>query len=167
MVAGNADQTVLVVRAWNRRFPMSRRQQFFTIVYGTLNIMDGNVRWCSAGHPWPIHNSTDGAAPLPTKSNTAIGWLLDGRIFKDKSLTLKPGENMLLSRDEAIEATDPELNQFGELRLAELVLRESQNAPDHPQEAVVGVPEAWTTGEPEREDLSLLMMTWIGPRLPE
>lgn len=158
----------VVVRALNRRFPMSRRQQFFTIVYGTLNIMDGTFQWCSAGHPWPIRSTEDGAAPLPTKSNTAIGWLPDGKLtFKDQAITLQPGERVLMYSDGAIEATDPGLNQFGEGRLAELLHRESASEPALVLDAIAEVLDAWSAGGPERDDLSLLLLTWMGPRIPE
>src|SRR5262249_4633857 len=60
-----------VVTQLNRIFPFdTATEQYFTLVYGVLDVPSGDFRYVSAGHPGPIHVPAAGSP-----------WLLEGRGF--------------------------------------------------------------------------------------
>src|SRR5207237_1135226 len=63
-----------VARALNQHFPWDpATEQFFTILYGILNVDTGIFRYVSAGHPGPVHLPRDGDAAVRDGPSLPIG----------------------------------------------------------------------------------------------
>lgn len=98
----------------NRRFPVdSNSDQYFTLLYGVLNLETLELVYVSAGHPRPIHLRSDEPAELMTPSNFAIGWFPDVS-FEECRVVLKSGDRLYVCSDGVLEAGDPEAEPSGE-----------------------------------------------------
>jgi sigma-B regulation protein RsbU (phosphoserine phosphatase) len=102
----------------NQRFPWDPgTRQFFTLVYGILDLRSTEFRYVCAGHPSPIH-LTHGGASLTGKSSPAVGFI-PAATFTEQSLKLHPGDRVYLYSDGIPEAMNDAMKEYSEDRLIE------------------------------------------------
>lgn len=90
-------------------------QQFFTMVYGTLDTLTGECNYVCAGHPTPIRLPQEGPPEPLHSSGLPIG--VGPTAFQQHTLRLNPGDRLVLYSDGVIEAGDAGSAQFGRPRL--------------------------------------------------
>jgi sigma-B regulation protein RsbU (phosphoserine phosphatase) len=90
-----------------------RGEIYFTALMAYVNLRDGRVRLCQAGHPHPFVRRADGRVERLGEGGPPIG-LLDGPAFEMCETTLGPGDLLMAYSDGLIEAEDPAGAQFGE-----------------------------------------------------
>lgn len=152
-----------VLRALNDRFPLSVNRQYFTIIYGVLGLDDGRLVWGCAGHPWPIACADGRSWVLTVPGTTAIGWLpTNSTVYQDHALCLRPGERLVLYSDGITEAMDRQMTMFGVPRLVEEVQRTMHLPLEPAADHLLAVIDDWTVEGPERDDLSLLALEYVG-----
>jgi sigma-B regulation protein RsbU (phosphoserine phosphatase) len=159
---GSPSAPSAVVERLNERFPMSTRNQYFTIVYGHLDMRSGMATWCCAGHPWPLLADQHGANQIAMRGSPAVGWLPTTRArFFDHQLVLKPQESLLFFSDGAVEAINRERAQFEIERLA--ALSGGTSAPACILDSIITHLDRWIVDAPEQDDISLLMIRFTPP----
>jgi sigma-B regulation protein RsbU (phosphoserine phosphatase) len=99
----------------NRIFPFDVAEQYFTLVYGVLDIITGEFRYVSAGHPGPIHVHSEGGPELLDGRGFPIGLAEDP--YEERSIRLRAGDRLYLYSDGVPEATTPTGEQFSSERL--------------------------------------------------
>jgi len=143
-----------VAERLNRQFPMDRTRQYFTLVYGLIDVATGRFRYVTAGHPPPVLLPHDGPPLAVGGAGLPIG-MFDEASYEEASLTLEPGDRLYFYTDGVIEALDASENEFGHQRLlAEIAGRRHQSL----RESIDGIAEAvrqWCDGR-IRDDVSLL-----------
>ena len=142
----------------NHMFPMSEEtHQFFTLVYGILDIRERLFRYVCAGHPAPIllepgHQSTILEAP-----NLPIG-LFEEVKYEESTIQLTSGSRLYLYSDGVIEAMNREREIFGDTRLRSTI-EDTQGKELQDSVNVIGnTVHNWTTTEQVQDDLSILAM---------
>ena len=124
--AGAAEAAVVspagVAERLNRQFPMDRTRQYFTLVYGLIDVGTGRLPLCDRGTPvagaaaaWRPPAAVAGAG-LP------IG-MFEEASFEEASLTLEPGDRLYFYTDGVIEALDGSEDEFGHARLLAEIAR--------------------------------------------
>ncbi len=93
---------------------------FATAICLVINADTGLIQYVRAGHPAPILHHTGSTAPLPGKSQPALG-MLTGITYTETQVVMQPGETILLYTDGAIEACDTEDRELGTEGLAEIL----------------------------------------------
>jgi sigma-B regulation protein RsbU (phosphoserine phosphatase) len=139
----------------NSTFPWdSRTQQFFTLLYGVLDLVTGEFRYVSAGHPGPLHLARGGEPWLLDVPGLPIG--LGDETYRENSLTLGPGDRLYLYSDGLTDAMNEEGKRFGSARLLS-ALKESRAMalPDGLATLLRGVEEWCGRAEPY-DDISIL-----------
>jgi len=106
----------------NRRFPMDRTRQYFTLVYGVLDAGTGRFRFVTAGHPAPVHLPPAGP-PRPVEGGGLPIGMLEHARYEDETLLLEPGGRLYFYTDGAIEAMDANEQAFGQQRLLSEIAR--------------------------------------------
>ncbi|MEI6262076.1 MAG: SpoIIE family protein phosphatase [Deltaproteobacteria bacterium] len=88
-----------VALALNKRF-MSYEEniQYFTMVYGSIDLQNGSVTVTQAGHPPPIYQSSDGAVRIIEGGGFPIGLVPDAS-FVDVSFSFEPSGRLFLYSD--------------------------------------------------------------------
>ncbi len=141
----------------NRAFPWDQAsEQFFTLVYGVLNLRTWEWRHVSAGHPAPIHLPRAAGAPADLGVSGGLPIGLGDSAYEEVAVVLSPGDRLYLYSDGVPETLSAEGCQFGAGRMIETLLAtraapltESINSLWH------GV-EAWCGGAGLHDDVSLL-----------
>lgn len=106
----------------NERFLNDGLQtQYFTMVYGTLNLQTGTGILTQAGHPSPIHQTSAGGITLIGDGGFPIGMIPEAD-YDDHPLQLLPGDRLFLYSDGITECRAPDGTMFGTERLQELIL---------------------------------------------
>jgi sigma-B regulation protein RsbU (phosphoserine phosphatase) len=108
---------LLVETARNRMFPMeSDSGQYFTMVYGILDVPRRQLRFVSAGQGAPIHVPRGGEPEEIQRFDLPIGVLPDA-IYRDHRVSLAPGSRLYFASDGVFEAVDAVGAEFGRERV--------------------------------------------------
>ncbi len=112
--------------------PDMPKAMFISAIYGILDLGTNVFSMARAGHePALVVRAQDGAVEELCPAGMALG-LDPGALFdeclEESVLTLAPGDLLVLFTDGITETADPEGEEFGRARLAE-VLRESRHLP--------------------------------------
>lgn len=101
-----------LVRDINRTLaPKTSPAKFVTLVVGRLDPATGIVEFANAGHVPPLIVSVDGVREL--KSTDIVVGLFENATYRDQSVTLLPGDAMVLFTDGVTEAENEKEEQLG------------------------------------------------------
>ncbi len=108
-----------VAEKLNNQFLMDDESgQYFTLIYGVLDLETSRCKFTSAGHPNFILFRKDDSHTAFQDAGLPIGFLPDAK-FEEQSVQLQPGDRMFLYSDGINEAMDPNDEQFGHDQLIE------------------------------------------------
>ncbi len=111
----------------NRRYPMSAEtNQYFTMLYGILDLREHTFTFSRGGHPAPILVNRNGAHELDQALGPAIG-ILPNASFTETTVRLAPGDRLFLFTDGVDEAANNLGEEFGLPRILEALAEESSN----------------------------------------
>jgi len=91
--------------------PKTSPTKFVTLVVGRLDPATGVVDFANAGHVPPLVISKDGVQQLTT-TDMVVG-LFEAATYRDQSITLAPGDSMVLFTDGVTEAENENEDQLG------------------------------------------------------
>ncbi len=104
-----------------RRFPPNpETHQYFTLIYGVLNLPSREFTFVCAGHPGPVHVPKAGALEILQHPGVPIGMLPVDSVpggWEDRTVRLEPGDRLLLYTDGVPECQDPAEEDFGDDRM--------------------------------------------------
>ncbi|MGH9457084.1 MAG: SpoIIE family protein phosphatase [Thermoanaerobaculia bacterium] len=110
-VKENPAPEVLVTKlndALRESIPSTR---FVTLIAGRLDTASGRVELTNAGHPHPIHLTNGGTEPFG-KTDLLLGLFPNAR-YSTQSLTLGPGDSLVLFTDGAMECSSEDGEELG------------------------------------------------------
>ena len=137
---------------------MNENNMFVTFFCGVLDLKDGRLRYCNAGHNVPFVMD-DGISDLPAEPNLPLGVLPDME-YVEQEATLPAGGTIVLYTDGLTEAENASHELLGEER-AKAVLSPSASVVENKQRLLEGV--ASFVGNAERsDDLTLLLIRYPG-----
>ncbi len=144
----------------NQRFPLdSSTEQYFTIQYGQLNVKSGTLTFISAGHPPMIHVKVDGSSQAIQVRSMPIGFMVGvGKVYKEQTLDLQPGDRLYFYSDGIIEAMDPKREQYGVERLTEKLNNSRSFSLNESLEIITKEVDLWTVGLGCGDDVSILAL---------
>ncbi|NLI76972.1 MAG: SpoIIE family protein phosphatase [Candidatus Riflebacteria bacterium] len=150
----------------NRDFPLDlATKEFFTILYGILDLRNGLFTYASAGHPRPVVVSGRGRCRLVPAGGFPIGFV-EGAAFEARKLRLQAGDRLFLFSDGLPDAMDADRVPFsreGMLRamkaVAGLPLKQGVDR-------VLAAAEGWCGPGGFHDDVSLLALEFRGPAAP-
>ncbi len=117
--AFNISPPAEVAEKLNNQFLMEDESgQYFTLIYGVLDLETSKYTFISAGHPNFILFRKDNTHIAFQDAGLPIGFLPDAK-YKELSVQLQPGDRLYFYSDGINEAMDPENEQFGHDRLIE------------------------------------------------
>jgi sigma-B regulation protein RsbU (phosphoserine phosphatase) len=140
-------------RAIKRNCPDNR---FITVFYCAIDPRDGTLSYANAGHNPPIIARADGTVEWIRGGDPVLG-ILPGIKYTGFESRLETGDALILYSDGVTEATDPRGEEFGEERLAQLVVA-NRTAP---ADTLIKMIEAritdWSAGTPAPDDITVLV----------
>jgi sigma-B regulation protein RsbU (phosphoserine phosphatase) len=148
----------------NRAFPWdSAAEQFFTLVYGVLNLRTWEWRYVSAGHPEPIRLARGAAAPerLTGSGGPPIGLGEEG--YQERVVALQPGDRLYLYSDGVPEAMNAAGLPFGAERMMAALAANRGHALTDCVASLWQAVEAWCDGAGLHDDVSLVSLEIADP----
>jgi sigma-B regulation protein RsbU (phosphoserine phosphatase) len=149
-----------VIRRLNLLFSHNiQMTSFVTLFLGRFDPQTYALTYCSAGHNPPLlYSRSNGKEQISwlRPTGAAIG-LVEEFQFGTETVLLVPGDVLVLYTDGITEAMDPQGEEFGQDRLAELVRHGSHRSA---QELVWNVRQrlqAFTRGQPFADDITLII----------
>ena len=135
---------------------------FVTVLYAVYDPRTREFTYASGGHDSPLVVHADGSATLlPHTGGIALGVLPEVR-YASRTVTLQPGDTMLLYTDGVTEAQSPDGAQYGLERLRELF---REGAPTAAEEATAGIFRAvrgFAGAAPQFDDITCLALCQRG-----
>jgi serine phosphatase RsbU (regulator of sigma subunit)/CHASE3 domain sensor protein len=162
-----------VIEAANRALrDASDPESFTTVVYATMDLDSGELRWINMGHHAPFllraGRDPDDASPgyyLEGPRNRALGWFEDPGLSETVS-RLQPGDRLVLFTDGFLEAKSAEGEIFGEHRFAEALIKLAPLDSEALGQEVVAEVERFAAGKLD-DDLTMLVIEFIGAARPD
>lgn len=133
----------------------NRSNLFVTMFIGVLDLRDGNLDYCNAGHERPVLNGK----PLETIPNMPLG-LFDGFIYEMQRTTLVPGEPLTLYTDGLTESLNEQHQLFGRKRAMQLIARCSGMSPKLIVDTVITEVRKYAGQTEQNDDLTLLSICY-------
>jgi PAS domain S-box-containing protein len=130
-------------------------KQYFTLIYGVLDLHTFEFRHISAGHSGPLHMRGDGSTELLDSNGTPIG-LLEGAPFEERSLQLRPGDRLLFFTDGLTEAESPTQDELGDERVIQIINGYRHLSLDDTISSLMDDLDQWCGHRPLRDDVSIL-----------
>jgi sigma-B regulation protein RsbU (phosphoserine phosphatase) len=144
-----------VAATLNRRFACDEdNQQFFTVVYGILDLANRTFCYTSAGHPGPLTISAGGSRVHRARP-PAIGFLPEGA-FTEQSLPFAPGDRIYFYTDWIFEVSDADGSEFGQERMREILEGAAGESLEASLRQVVEAARAWSASRTFEDDVSLI-----------
>jgi len=144
-----------VVKDLNHRFTLDDEiEQYFTAVYGVLDLRSREFRYTSAGHPGPLVIS-GGKGQRHRARPPAVGFLQAAR-FTEETLACQAGDRLYFYTDGIFEVANASGEELGEERLVKLL----ESGTDLPLQAslelVRDAARSWSGGNAFVDDVSLI-----------
>jgi len=144
-----------VARKLNRRFPVySQSSQYFTFLYGILDVSDYRFTFTRAGHPGFVHLSRGTARICERAGGIPIG-LMEKAEFEQESVTLSPGDQIVFYTDGVEEARGPDGELYGEKRMLSVLAAHHQGGITAAIHALRDSVREFTQGQPQRDDITI------------
>jgi sigma-B regulation protein RsbU (phosphoserine phosphatase) len=159
------DEVLTVVN--NQLCVDNNSSMFVTMHYSVLEIASGTYCYASAGHnPVVIHRANSNTTSyLDVKPAPPLG-VFPNRTYECHSLTLEPGDALLLYTDGVTEAFNTKSQMYGTTRLTDdlagLIDAPAQDVVDGIHHMV----EDFADGEPQSDDITMLFCRYTGARRP-
>jgi sigma-B regulation protein RsbU (phosphoserine phosphatase) len=144
-----------VAERLSQRFPFDTvTGQYFTMVYGLLDIREHSFCYTSAGHPNVIVINASGQARVLDVSGYPIG--VGPGDYEEQAFALAPGDRLYIHTDGITEAMSPSEELFGTPRMLDLLREARQDTLEVSlkvlSEAIVG----WAKTSERRDDQTVL-----------
>jgi len=151
-----ADLATLISRLNRSMAARCPSNRFITLFMFVLDPSTGDATYCNAGHNPAVVVRASGEVETLSAIGTVLGFLPDVP-YDEHVEHLEPGDMLVLYSDGITEAIDRNEEQFGEQRLAELlVARRSDSAADIVS-AVVSAVDAWCPSEVPDDDITIIV----------
>ncbi len=154
-----------VVTRANREISRENPSELFVAgVFGVLDLQTGEVELCNAGHEDPVLKKADGSCLELTMIGGPPLCVVDDYAYPIESVSLAPGDLILIATDGASEAQAPDGRLFGRRRILETL--KPLPVPVTASAAVTAVTaavEAFQAGGSPSDDLTVIALRYCGP----
>ncbi|MCY3910169.1 MAG: SpoIIE family protein phosphatase [bacterium] len=131
---------------------------FVTLIYALFNPSSGSLTYSIAGHDPPLLVSADGTVTeLPLTKGVALGIAPDV-VYTQESVTLTPGDTIILFTDGVTEAMNTDNQQFGLQRLTEVFDGKPPESALAANEAVFDHVRKFAGDAPQSDDITCLTL---------
>ena len=134
---------------------------FVTVFVGVLDLTNGLLRYCNAGHDAPLLVGRD-MGVLSCQPNLPIG-VVAGFEYTQQEVSIDSGTTIFLFTDGLNEAENSEHAQFGDLRiwnLAKLLLNEQRHQPKRMIDAMANAVHTFVGDAEQSDDLTMLAIQY-------
>lgn len=129
--------------------------QYFTMIYGVLDVPGRRFEYVAAGHPGPVHVPAGGKPVAHGSTATPVG-LLPKVVFEEATLELDPGDRIYLYTDGVTEAVNANDEELGQSRLCESLEASRGVSLSESLRGALARMKQWQDGGANADDVTLL-----------
>jgi sigma-B regulation protein RsbU (phosphoserine phosphatase) len=134
--------------------------RFVTLMYGALE-PDGRLTYCNAGHNPPlIIPGTPGGALRRLEVGGPIVGLFEAATFQEETVTLSPGDLLLVFSDGVSEALSADGEEYGEERIIETAHAHPGATPAELLQALFADVRTFTKGAAQSDDITAMVLRY-------
>ena len=138
---------------------------FVTFLLASLDLASGKLAYVRAGHVPPFHrNGTGGVARLGRMGGPPLG-LIETAAYQAETVTLAPGDRLLIVTDGFTEAHDPGNSVYGEARVEAFLTALVASEPE-PLKSLARQVRAFEAGRPAFDDMAAILLSLEPKVLP-
>ena len=130
--------------------------RFITFFMGIVNPATGELQYVSAGHNPPLIVRADGRFETLVAGGVILGILAMAK-YEEAYAQLEVGDILILFSDGVTEAADPDDNDFGEERLANMVYKLRDRPATEIVEEIHKAVHVFTQGAPPADDITVVI----------
>lgn len=135
---------------------------FVTVFYAVFDPRDGVLSYANGGHNPPIVVHADGTSSLlPLTGGVALG-VIPEFAFDCRSVTLAPGDSVVLYTDGVTDAVNGMGEEFGMERLRTLCISKSGPSPSKANQAILQGVTAFMGETPQFDDITCMTFHYRG-----
>lgn len=152
---------VQALRDINREFCGTiKTEHYLTAFLGLVDLPTGRMAYSRVCHPYPIlyRKKTDTVEFLSARGGFFVGMMPDENDFKEESVTVDPGDRLLVYTDGLNEGFNAENAQYGRERLAGSVRRHSSLPVEDFLDNVIRDRNEFMKGNPDTDDITVVAM---------
>jgi serine phosphatase RsbU (regulator of sigma subunit) len=156
--AGSAGGPAATIATINRG--LKRRNiesKFVTMFFGVLSA-DGTFVYCNGGHNAPVLLSRGKASRLET-GGMILG-MFDFASYDHETLTLEPGDTVVIFSDGISEAQNPAGEEYGDDRLIACLEANRGASPAAMREALLASARTFAAGATQSDDMTVLIVRY-------
>jgi len=133
-------------------------ERFITLFIAVLDPHDGSLMYVNAGHNFPFILRTEQSSIQPLSSTGLPLGMFDSVEFQQETVKLDPSEYLVLYTDGVTEAMNKSMDEYGEKRLRQVMIGNSDKSASGFMDAIVSDVEKFVAGEPQSDDLTMLVL---------
>lgn len=131
---------------------------FITLFYGILDPADGKFTYCSAGHhPAFLIRTKDGSVEQLERTGIPLG-VFNGASWEQMSVTMEPGDALVLYTDGITDAQNRAEEFFGLDRLRQVLKNLHGKQAREVHQSVLAEVHTWMGNAPQYDDITLMVM---------
>jgi sigma-B regulation protein RsbU (phosphoserine phosphatase) len=135
---------------------------FVTLFLGILNIRSGELTYANAGHNLPYLCQDGGILKSVSGGNGPALGVMEDAAYTSSTLTIRPGETLVVYTDGITEAMNRQNEFFGEARLEQVLMKSSCLKSADIIEAVKNEVAGYAAGAYQADDITLLVLKYHG-----
>ncbi len=135
---------------------------FLTLFYGVLELSTGTLECTLGGHNPPIFLPHDGSPRMAEIPSSLIVGALERMTFETHSITLAPGDGLLLYTDGITEAENEAQQEFSEAALLALLAETGNEHPPAIANRILEAVRAHAGDAPQSDDITVLALRYYG-----
>ncbi|MHC4940829.1 MAG: SpoIIE family protein phosphatase [Planctomycetota bacterium] len=136
-----------------------QKGQFMTMLFLVFDPANRTARWLNAGHHPPFHlEAKEGAVSERTSDNIPLGVVPDWEFKSSDEIRLENGDVLLLGTDGIWEAVNPQNEQFGQRRVAQVLQNNRDKSAREIVDAMMAELARFREGVPFHDDVTMVVM---------
>jgi phosphoserine phosphatase RsbU/P len=135
--------------------------RFVTLMYGALS-PNGSLTYCNAGHNPPLIISGKGDNVRRLECGGPIVGLFEGAPYDEETVSLAPGDWLIVFSDGVSEALSAAGDEYGEARIVTVVQRNASAEPQQMLEALFADVREFATGAAQSDDITAMVLRYRG-----
>ncbi len=144
-----------ITRANRLLFQSTNAEKFVTLFYGSLDKNNHQLSYCNAGHEPPVLLRLDGSIAHLDKGGLALA-MLEEFPFDEDTVSILPGDTLVICSDGITEAMNLLQEQFGTQRLEHIVKDSHALTAAEIINAIVKAVKLHSGSAPQTDDMTLI-----------
>jgi serine phosphatase RsbU (regulator of sigma subunit) len=139
--------------------------RFVTLMYGVLRA-DGRLTYCNAGHnpPLVVCRTATGSGIRRLDQGGPIVGLFEMATFDEETVTLEPGDWLIIFSDGVSEALSASGEEYGEDRIVKCVKANTSLEPRQLLEALFADVKTFARGAAQSDDITGMVLRYAPPK---